>query len=191
MTVGCAVIVFFLIADFPEKAKWLSDDEKAFIKAKFAEDIHESQLDAKPTWKDVLGVLKDPKILLAGLVHFGNVVSGYTYPHFAPAIIQSLNYHPADTQLYSVPPWAATFALSMIVATASDYYRRRYIFILPMSIISVIGIIVLLNVHNDVNVRYGALILSVMGIHTAIPITVCWFNASRESMSRPLASFIN
>ena len=39
MTVGCAIVAFFLIADFPEEAKWLSEDEKAFIKVRLAEDM--------------------------------------------------------------------------------------------------------------------------------------------------------
>jgi len=139
ITVGCAVVVFFLIADFPEEAKWLSDDEKAFVKARLADDIGDSQPHAQLTWWDVLGVFKDFKILLGGPMFFGLVVLGDSYAYFAPAIIRSLGYSPIKTQLYSVPPWAVTFALSMIVVTASDYCKGRYILILLMLLISVIG----------------------------------------------------
>ena len=182
MTVGCAIVVTFLIADFPEEAEWLSGDEKAFVRARLAEDIGDSQLDTQPTWRDVLGVFKDFKIILGGLMYFGLVVPGYGYAYFAPAILRSFGYSAVKTQLYSVSPWVATFVLSMIVATASDYYRRRYIFILPMLLITVVGMIVLLNVHNSVNVRYGALFLVVMGEYAAAPLVVCWFSANRESM---------
>ena len=190
MTVVCAVVVFFLIADFPEEAKWLSDDEKAVVKARLAEDIGDSQLDVQPTWRDVLGVFKDFKIILGGLMYFGLVVPGYGYAYFAPAILRSLGYSAIKTQLYSVPPWVATFVLSMIVATASDYYKRRFIFILPMLLITVIGIIVLLNVHHSVNARYGALFMVVMGEYAAAPIIVCWFSANRELTSVPPSEFV-
>ena len=60
------------------------------------------------------------------------------------------------------------------------------IFILPMMLITVVGMIVLLNVHNSVNVRYRALFLVVMGEYAAAPIVVCWFSANRESMSSVL-----
>lgn len=183
-TIACAVIVFFLTSGFPEEAKWLSDDEKAFVRARLAEDIGDSQLDVQPTWRDVFGVLKDFKFILCGLAYFGLLVPGYGYAYFSPAIIRSLGYSPVMTQLYSVPPWLVSFTLGMIAATASDYYKRKYIFILPLLLISVVGIIILLNVHDSVHVRYGALFLSVMGGYSALPIVLCWFSVNREWKSK-------
>ena len=185
MTVGYAIAIYFLVADFPEEAKWLSDDEKTFVKARLAEDIGDSQLNAKTTWMDVLGVFKDFKIVLGGLVYFGLIVSAYGYAYFAPTVLQSFGYSPIKTQLYSVPPWVATFTLSMIVATASDYYKRRYIFILPLLLISVVGMVALLTIHDSVNTRYGALFLVVMGEYAAAPVVVCWLSTNRESTSMP------
>ena len=176
----CAISVIFLIPDFPEEAKWLSDDEKAFVKARLADDIGDSQLDARPTWREVLGVFKDFKIVLSGFVYFGIVVPGYCYAFFAPTILVSLGYSPTMTQLYSVPPTAAAFVLGVIVAVASDYYKRRYIFILPMLLISVVGTIILLNVHDSVSVRYGALCLVMIGQAAATPVIICWFSTNRE-----------
>jgi len=89
-----AVVVFFLTADFPEEAKWLSDDEKAFVKARLAEEFGDSQLDAKQTRRDVLGILKDPKIILGGFTYFGIIVPVYAYAFFAPTILRSLGYTP-------------------------------------------------------------------------------------------------
>lgn len=34
--------MFFIVSDFPEEAKWLSEDEKAFVKARLQEDVGES-----------------------------------------------------------------------------------------------------------------------------------------------------
>jgi len=181
ITVVLAFVVVFFIADFPEEAKWLSDDERAFVKARLAEDFGDPQLDARPTWRDVLGVFKDPKIILSGFTYFGLVVPGYCYAFFAPTILRSLGYSPVMTQLYTIPLAATAFGVSMIVAFISDYYKRRYIFILPLLLISVIGLIVLLNVHHGVGVRYGALFLVGVGQAAAIPIVICWFSANRES----------
>jgi len=183
VTVGCAVLVFVLITDFPEEARWLSKNEKDFVKARLADDIGDSQLHVQITLRDVLGVFKDPKIFLGGPMYFGFVVLGDSYTYFAPTIIRSLGYSPVKTQLCSVPPWAVTFALSMIAAAASDYCNRRYILILPMLLVSAVGEIILLNVHNDMNARYGALFLVVLGGYTAAPIIVCWFGANRERKS--------
>lgn len=180
-TVGCAILVFFFAAEFPEEVGWLSDDERAFVKARLAEDVGDSQLDAQPTWRDVLDILMDYKMILGGLMYFGLIVSGNGYAFFAPTIIRSLGYSPVKAQLYSVPPWTAVFALSMIVSAASDYYKRRFIFILPLLLISVVGIVILLNVHDNVSVRYGSLFLFIMGPFGVGPIVSCWFTANRES----------
>jgi len=185
MTVGCAIAVFFLVAGFPEEAEWLSSNEKAFVKARLIEDIGDSQLNAKTTWRDVLGVFKDFKIILGGFMYFGLTVPGYGYAYFAPAILRSFGFSPVKTQLYSVSPWVATFVLSMIVATSSDYYKRRFIFILPMLLVSVVGMVILLTIQDNVHVRYGALFLTVMGEYAAAPIIICWFSANRESTSMP------
>ena len=183
MTVVFAVVVFFLIADFPEEAKWLLDDERAFVKARLAEEFGDSQLDARQTWRDVLGILKDFKIILSGFTYFGLIVPGYCIAFFAPTILLSLGYSPVMTQLYSVPPTAAGFVLNIVVAILSDRYQRRYIFILPALLVSAIGIIILLNIHEGVGVRYGALFLVSIGPAAAAPIIVCWYSANRESTS--------
>jgi len=190
MTIVFAAVASFFIADFPEEAKWLSDDERAFVNARLAEEFGDSQLDAKQTWRDVLGVLKDFKIILSGFTYFGLLVPGYSYAFFAPTILQSFGYTPVMTQLYSVPPMAAAFVLNIVVAIFSDYYKRRYIFVLPALLVSAIGIIVLLNVHEGVRVRYGALVLVAVGASAAAPIIVCWFGANRESTSIPFDSVI-
>ena len=87
MTIVCAGFAYFLVADFPEEARWLSDDERAFVQARLAEDTGDSNLDAKTTWRDVIGVFKDSKIIIGGFVYFGIIVSGYGYAYFSPSII--------------------------------------------------------------------------------------------------------
>ena len=180
MTVGCAIIVFFLTSDFPEEIKWLSNDETAFVKARLAQDTGDLQLDAHPTWRDILGILKDFKIILGGLAYFGLIVPGSRHAYFAPTIIRSFGYSTVLTQLYSVPPWVVSFTLSMVSAATSDYYKRKFIFILPLLLISVVGIIVLLNIHDSVNAMYGALFVAMMGGFSALPIILCWFTVNCE-----------
>jgi len=86
-------------------------------------------------------------------MHFSPVVPRVVYAYLAPAILRSLGYSPVTTLLCSVPPWVATFALSILVATTSDYYKRMYIFILLMVLISVVGMAILLIVDDSVNAR--------------------------------------
>lgn len=59
LTCVISVLLFFLISDFPEEAKWLSPAEKAFVKKRLQEDVGESQRDERITAKFALSVLSD------------------------------------------------------------------------------------------------------------------------------------
>lgn len=114
-------------------------------------------------------------------MYFNRLAPAYGHAYFALTIPRPFGFSPVKTQLNSVSPWAATFALSMIVVAASDYYKRRYISILPLSLISTVGLVVLLAVRYNVNAGYGALSLAAMGQYVAGPIIACWFGTNRES----------
>ena len=62
-TLTCLVgaSMWWLIADFPETVTWLTEEEKAFVKARLEDDVGDSGLTAKHTLKDVFGVFKDCK----------------------------------------------------------------------------------------------------------------------------------
>jgi hypothetical protein len=55
--------LYFGISDFPEEVKWLSSEEKAFVKQRLYEDVGDSNHQAKPSFKDIPGVFKDCRLL--------------------------------------------------------------------------------------------------------------------------------
>ncbi|KAM5531745.1 hypothetical protein V8D89_014594 [Ganoderma adspersum] len=177
-TVFFSFILYFTISDFPEEAKWLTKEEKEFVKARLYEDVGESRRDEPLTVKGVLAVFKDWKIIVGGFMYFGLIVPAYSYAYFAPSIIQSLGYGAIRTQLFSVPPWACAFALAMLTATFSDWLRMRFVFIVATIAVSLTGFIILLVVHDNKHLQYAALFLAAMGTYSAMPIIVCWFNTN-------------
>lgn len=54
-----ALVWFFVIPDFPEDVKWLTEEERAFVQAKLARDVGHSAHSAKIGWRDVVNVFKD------------------------------------------------------------------------------------------------------------------------------------
>ncbi|EEA24476.1 High-affinity nicotinic acid transporter [Talaromyces marneffei ATCC 18224] len=175
LTVIIAVIWFWTLPDFPETVSWLSEDERAFIKAKLEKDTGKSAHAQSVTWRDALRVFKDYKIFVGGLAYFGLIVPAYGYAYFANSIIKSYGYSALTTQLYSVPPWAAAFGFSQLVAYFSDRLRHRYLFTIIPVCITLVGLIMLLNIHNHKHVQYGALFLVTSGTYSAMPVIVCWY----------------
>ncbi len=87
------------------------------------------------------------------------------------------------TQLLSVPPWACAFTLAMLTATVSDWTRMRFVFVLIPTAVALAGFVILLVVHDNTHLQYGALFLAAMGTYSAMPIIVCWFNTNRAWLS--------
>jgi hypothetical protein len=52
----------------PEDAKWLNEEERAYVKARLAADQGEAALERSVTLKDVGTAFKDVKLFLGGLV---------------------------------------------------------------------------------------------------------------------------
>ncbi|EMD32218.1 hypothetical protein CERSUDRAFT_88143 [Gelatoporia subvermispora B] len=178
LTCIISVILYFNIPDFPEDAKWLSDDEKEFVKSRLYEEVGDSKRLEPLTMKAALDVFKDYKIIAGGFMYFGLIVPAYGYAYFAPTIIQGLGHGSIQSQLLSVPQWAVAFVVAMISASASDYTRHRFLFAVGLSLISLAGFIILRVVHDNTHLQYGALFLASMGMYSAMPIVICWFNTN-------------
>ncbi|KAA8643102.1 hypothetical protein EYZ11_005007 [Aspergillus tanneri] len=177
LTCVVSFVWFFIIPGFPEEAKWLTEEEREFIRVKLAKDTGGAAHDAKLGYREVLDVFKDYKIFLGGLMYFGQIVTAYGYAYFAPSIIKSYGYSPIKTQLYSIPPWAAAWGFSMFIATLSDKTRHRFSFTIGPMLVAMAGFGILLNVHGQAHraVQYGALFLVTCGCYSAMPVIVCWF----------------
>ena len=77
-----AIIFFFLIPSFPEDASWLTEDERAYVKARLQADQGRSAAERNISFKDVRTIFKDYKIFVGGFMYFGLIVPAYgVWPH--------------------------------------------------------------------------------------------------------------
>lgn len=176
LTVIVSCFFFFLLPNFPEESKWLTEDERRFVKARLQIDQGKSARERPIGLRDVGRVFKDFKVIVGGFMYFGLIVPAYGYAYFSPAIIQGYGYSPIQTQLHSVPPWAAAFGFSMLIAYLSDKFKHRYFFTLFPIAVAITGFAILITVHNNRNLQYGSLFMVTCGAYTAMPVIVCWFN---------------
>ncbi|KAI9775061.1 MAG: hypothetical protein M1835_005951 [Candelina submexicana] len=176
LTCVVAFTFFFLLPDFPEEAKWLNEEERVYVQARLRADQGRSAAERRIGIRDVGRIFKDFKIFVGGFMYFGLIVPAYGYAFFAPGIIQTFGYSQIQTQLHSVPPWAAAFGFAMLIATFSDFFRHRFLFTLIPIAVSIAGFAILITVHHNHHVQYAALFLVTMGTYSAMPVIVCWFN---------------
>ena len=77
LTCLVAFLFFFLIPSFPEDAKWLAEDERAYVRARLRKDQGRNAAERAIGAKDVANVFKDFKVFLGGFV------SITTFPRFS------------------------------------------------------------------------------------------------------------
>ncbi|KAL2811982.1 major facilitator superfamily domain-containing protein [Aspergillus granulosus] len=190
---GCAtclmaVVNFYLIPDFPEDCKWLKSREFEYLRGKLAHETGKLEGSVQLGFREIVGVFRDWKIFVGAFMYFGQVVAAYGYAYFAPTIIRTYGYGEIKTQLYSVPPWAAAYGCSLIIACLSDYFRNRYLFTMLAILMGMSGFSILLNIRDTShhNLQYGALFLLTCGCYSATPLFLCWFGMNLGGHRRRL-----
>ncbi len=76
-TILIGIASYFLVSDFPENAKWLTEDERAFVMARAAAGKADGE---EITFKKVLLFFANIKHLLAGIIYFGKPSLPPPYP---------------------------------------------------------------------------------------------------------------
>ena len=119
----CAILVFFFYPDFPETASWLSADERDLATERIKGIA--SLGHAKITWEDAKDTLTDWRLYLHYLVYISISVPFSSISLFAPTIVSGLGYEGLNAQLFTVPPYAIAFVITIIVSWQSDKREMR------------------------------------------------------------------
>ncbi|KAL4791728.1 major facilitator superfamily domain-containing protein [Aspergillus venezuelensis] len=175
-TILVAVIAKFMIVDWPEAAKFLTDDERAVLLARLKEDQGEAQMSR---WDKTAmrRTFRDPKIYLGPIMYFGIVNTGYAVSFFTPTILEQLGWTSIRAQVMSIPIYAVAMVITLSTALLSDYVKHRYAFTLAGCLIATIGYILLLCQSTiPVGARYFALFAITGGGYLTQPILMGWLS---------------
>lgn len=103
--------------------------------------------------------------------------------YFVPSILVGYGYSAINTQLLSIAPYFAALVFSMIVSTLSDRLRHRFSFMIFSLTVAIAGFGILISVHDNTHLQYGALFLCAMGAFTAMSLSVCWIAMNGECIA--------
>ncbi|EMR72243.1 putative mfs transporter protein [Eutypa lata UCREL1] len=169
-TVLMATVAFFFIPDSPEKARFLSSEEKDIVRSRA---MHQVGTDANARvgtfkLKDIVPVLVDLKAWMCGLMYFCGNVSYSSLPVFLPTILKDMGYTAINAQGLSAPPSFAAFLFALITTWIADKTQQRCLVLVITSAIGGIGYIILATVET-IGVRYFATFLASAGVFSTIP----------------------
>ncbi|KAH6630787.1 major facilitator superfamily domain-containing protein [Chaetomium sp. MPI-SDFR-AT-0129] len=169
-TVLMAVVAFFFIPDSPEKAKFLSAEEKAIVRSRAVRQVG-TAADARigsVRLKDIGAIFIDPKAWMCALMYFCGNVSYSSLPVFLPTILEDMNYTAIDAQGLSAPPSFAAFLCALITTWVADRTQQRCLVLFVTCSVGGVGYLILAAVET-VGVRYFATFLASAGVFSTIP----------------------
>ncbi len=162
-----AVILGFVVlaymTDKPEQAKWLKDDERAWLSETMnAERAAKAATSGHSIWKG----LADPRVLALALVYFGTSAGLYTLGVWAPQIIKGFGMsNMAVGFLNAVPPTVAVVAMYLWSWHSDKTSERTWHVVIPC-LAAAIGLAIA-GLSSSVVAVVAALVLVNVGISAA------------------------
>lgn len=178
-TVLCAIVSFWIIQDFPDTAKFLSEPERVWVIRRLQEDQQFSAGGEKFKLKYVWESLRDIKTWIAMGMYCGFDGPLFAFSLFTPTIINQLGYKATTANLLSVPVYAWGCIVTVVVGFWGDRIGHRGIINLVLFATGLASYIILIASRNP-SLSYFAVYLGASAIYPTIPNSVAWVSSNTE-----------
>ncbi|OQD82598.1 hypothetical protein PENANT_c020G07813 [Penicillium antarcticum] len=176
-----AFLVWFFLPDYPETAKWLSNEEKELAEHRLVKEGSKGSASAM-SWEDAKGTLTDWRLYAHYAVYFGISTPFSSLSLFTPAITSGLGYSNLRAQLMTVPPYAVAYVVTVIVAWSADHFNSRGLHSAVFSFIGAMGFLASAVLPaSSYQSRYGCLIVAASGSFACIPPLLGWLSSNLRS----------
>ncbi|KAF2224511.1 major facilitator superfamily domain-containing protein [Elsinoe ampelina] len=171
-TVLLGVSCWWLLADDPETAFFLSAEQKKMMLARRA--AQPGQTDTFE-WKDARKGLRDWKIYVFSAGQFCADTMLYGYSTFLPTIIRGINpgASTALVQVLTIPCYATGAITYLLVAWVSDQRQQRGLYTCVLGLFSVLGYALLMSPVGS-NVQYAGCFLVALGLYVLVGLPLAW-----------------
>lgn len=159
------VVVLGFMTDKPEKAKWLKEDERAWLIKTMADEHAQQDKSGK---HGIIRGLADLRVLGLALIYFGTSAGLYTLGIWAPQIIKGLGVSSmAVGFLNAIPPIVSVVAM-VLWSRHSDRTGERTWHVIIACVAAAVGLVIAAGANSVVGL-IAALTLVNVGISCAKP----------------------
>ncbi|KAJ7117835.1 MFS general substrate transporter [Mycena epipterygia] len=171
-TILAGIASFWVVQDFPDTAKFLTETERTFMIRRLQGDDQFSAAGEKLQMRNVISTFRDWKMWFGMVQLMGCDMPLYAFSLFTPSIInQGFKATPAN--LLTVPIYAFAAIVTCCVGFYADKHGRRGYCNIVMLSIGAIGYIILI-VSRNAALSYFAVFVATCGIFPVVPNTVTW-----------------
>lgn len=172
-TVLVGIASYWLVHDFPDDAKFLSEPERQRVIRRLKADNQSSAEHEEFKMSYFWASVKDWKTWAFAVIYMGCDGPLYAFSLFLPTIIKQLGYQSTTANLLSVPPYAAAAILTVFIGWLADRTRQRGLCNFCVSILGIVGFAMLLA-GTSPGVQYAGTFLGALGIYPCIANTISW-----------------
>jgi MFS transporter, ACS family, tartrate transporter len=176
-----AIPIFLVLPDKPVNAKWLAQDEIAWLEETVGGNAKAAQ--SKERW--IRRIPMDLNLIVLSLMWFGVTATGYGITFFLPLIVHSLTHlTPFKTGLLSaLPPAAAMVGLVVFGYTSDRFAERRWHYALSL-LASTVAYVAAVWV-SGATATIAALSVAAVGLYSCRP---AFWALAAENMSADKAA---
>jgi hypothetical protein len=185
LTIIFGVLSFWFVHDFPDEAKFLTDDDRARVVRRLKLDQQSSAEHEEFKMSYFWSAIKDWKMWLGMVIYMGCDMPLYAFSLFLPTIVNELGWNTTivKSQLVSVPPYAAAAVLTIAIGYIADRTKQRGLCNIFVSMIGIVGFSMILGSTNP-GVKYAGTFLGALGIYPCIANTISWMANNIEGVYR-------
>ncbi|KAK4056022.1 hypothetical protein OIO90_003017 [Microbotryomycetes sp. JL221] len=179
LTVIVGGLSYFALVDRPEQAKFLTDDERAWIIYRKATDGSSVGETHKIKWLYVKRAFSDFQPYFAMGYYFSILIPLYGVGLFMPTLIQGLNrsWTRPQVQLLTVPVYVIACIYVIGIAIVSDRVKTRFPFLVLCQSLCVIGFTIQIT-PAPLALKFIGVILCCMGAYGGVPSMISWFSGN-------------
>jgi predicted MFS family arabinose efflux permease len=181
-TILFSLFAIWVLPNTPLDVKTLSPSARAYCQQRLELDAKGSE-SSEIIPKDILGAIKDISLWILVLILFCNGISLFGLAYFTPSIVTGFGYSTNKTQLYTVPPFAMAFVVTVIAALVSDKYKARGAVAFVATSLSMASFAVFYT-SKTVVVRYVSLHMLITGVCATVLCLIAWLSNNSAAHTR-------
>ncbi|KAL5121017.1 hypothetical protein ACEQ8H_001205 [Pleosporales sp. CAS-2024a] len=188
-TVCMSVVAWMFLPDSPEKANFLTEEEKDVARRRGVLQAGAATRLGGIDWKDIGAGVLDIKSWILGVMYFSGNVAFSSLPVFLPTILKAMGFSAINAQGLTAPPFFLSFLTCIATSYIADRTQQRGITIAILTAIGGTGYVILAAAHS-VGARYFGVFLAAAGIFPAIANVLPWVTNNQGSDTRRGAGIV-
>ncbi|GAA5880205.1 hypothetical protein JCM3774_006085 [Rhodotorula dairenensis] len=188
-----AIVVMFCLPSRPDKTRYLNEEQRTIACTRLNSENQGNQ-DVAIDWKAVRYALCDWRLYILAIAYSAMNLTLGSVSGFLPTIVKGLGYSDANAQLYTVPPYAVSLGVMLLLTTISDRTRSRGLCVAAVYCIGIVGWAILYGVSpidvskGGLRTRYFACCCLASAGYSNIPLIMAWVSGNSPSESQRAVS---